>query len=82
MLTFTIAARFREHSGNRNGATASERTHFYPYVNESTTLPDGYIAPFFVINRPPSKGSPNLGKYFYFQDQIIFVSDSNVACRS
>uniref|UniRef100_A0A915AZD3 Protein SZT2 n=1 Tax=Parascaris univalens TaxID=6257 RepID=A0A915AZD3_PARUN len=61
MLTFTIAARFREHSGNRNGATVSERTHFYPYVSESTTLPDGYIAPFFVINRPPSKGSSNLG---------------------
>ncbi|KHN85310.1 Protein SZT2, partial [Toxocara canis] len=61
MLTFAIEARFREHSDGKNDAAFSERTHFYPYVTESNPLPPNYVTPFFVVNRPPSKGSANLG---------------------
>ncbi|VDN93928.1 unnamed protein product [Brugia pahangi] len=60
MLTFTAGARFRDCSGglNRNNPLSHERFHSQP---GSQTACNNYIPHFFLISRPPTKGSSNMG---------------------
>ncbi|EJW80798.1 hypothetical protein WUBG_08290 [Wuchereria bancrofti] len=60
MLTFTAGARFRDCSGgpNRNSPLSHERFHSLP---GSQTACNNYIPHFFLISRPPTKGSSNMG---------------------
>ncbi|KAM3715693.1 KICSTOR complex protein, partial [Dirofilaria immitis] len=62
MLTFTTEARFRNYSGslNRNSPLSHERSCFH---SQSGTQPacNNYIPHFFLISKPSTKGSSNMG---------------------
>uniref|UniRef100_A0A1I7VHB3 Non-specific serine/threonine protein kinase n=1 Tax=Loa loa TaxID=7209 RepID=A0A1I7VHB3_LOALO len=60
MLTFTAGARFRDCSGglNRNSPLSHERFHS---LSGSQPACNNYIPHFFLISKPPTKGSSNMG---------------------
>lgn len=61
MLTFAAEARFRDFSSlNRNSPLSHERSCFH---SQSASQPacNNYIPHFFLISKPPTKGSSNMG---------------------
>lgn len=59
MLTFATEARFRDYSGSKE-RSPYERVHFHSQ-QQMDTVCENYVPRFFIINRPPTKGSSNLG---------------------
>uniref|UniRef100_A0A915Q6J3 Protein SZT2 n=1 Tax=Setaria digitata TaxID=48799 RepID=A0A915Q6J3_9BILA len=62
MLTFTTEARFRDHNDemNRSSPLSHERSCFHSQSGSQQAC-DNYIPHFFLINKPPTKGSSNMG---------------------
>ncbi|VDM96212.1 unnamed protein product [Thelazia callipaeda] len=77
MLTFTAEARFRDCGGgiNKNSSVSTERTHFYSQFSSQSTC-SNYVPRFFLINKPPTKGSSNMG----IACVEIRIVDSSGAC--
>ncbi|VDK80454.1 unnamed protein product, partial [Onchocerca ochengi] len=62
MLTFTTEARFRDCSGglNRNSPLSHERSCFHSQSGAQSAC-NNYIPHFFLISKPSTKGSSNMG---------------------
>ncbi|CAG9533303.1 unnamed protein product [Cercopithifilaria johnstoni] len=62
MLTFTTEARFRDCSGglNKNTPLSHERSCFHSQSGSQPAC-NNYVPHFFLISKPPTKGSSNMG---------------------
>lgn len=89
MLTFTAEARFRDCGGgfSRNSPLSHERSCFHSQSGSQPAC-NNYIPHFFLISKPPTKGSSNMGmnllhlfKWFLAASNFLTFSNFYIGCK-